>query len=147
MNCWGERPKDSNMGLKHNFRELKIWRASMDVVKEVYAFTAQLPSEEKFGLKSQINRAAVSVAANIAEGSGRTTNKEFQYFLNVSISSSFELETELILASEIFSIEVEMLIQKLHEVQKMIAGFKKSLQFAPTVHPNSSSQQRKNKIS
>ncbi len=115
------------MGLKHNFRELRIWRASMDVVKDVYQFTAQLPSEEKFGLKSQINRAAVSVAANIAEGSGRTTNKEFQYFLNVSISSSFELETELILASEIFSIEVEMLIQKLHEVQKMIAGFKKSL--------------------
>ena len=98
----------------------------MDVVKDVYVFTAQLPSEEKFGLKSQINRAAVSVAANIAEGSGRTTDKEFQYFLNVSISSSFELETELILASEIFSSEVEMLFQKLHDVQKMIAGFKKS---------------------
>lgn len=99
----------------------------MDVAKEVYIFTEQLPSEEKFGLKSQINRAAVSVAANIAEGSGRTTNKEFQYFLNIAISSSFELETELILAGEIFNLEVEKLIKKINEVQKMIAGFKKSM--------------------
>jgi four helix bundle protein len=115
------------MALKHNFRELKIWRSSMDVAKEVYFFTEQLPSEEKFGLKSQINRAAVSVAANIAEGSGRTTNKEFQYFLNIAISSSFELETEIMLAGEIFSLEVEQLISKINEVQKMIAGFKKSM--------------------
>lgn len=115
------------MGLKHNFRELKIWKSAMDVVKDVYFFSSQLPSEEKFGLKSQINRAAVSIAANIAEGSGRTSSKEFQYFLNISISSSFELETELILASEIFNLEVEAIINKLHELQKMIAGFKKSL--------------------
>jgi four helix bundle protein len=115
------------MGLKHNFRELKIWQRSMNVAKEVYFFTEKLPSEEKFGLKSQINRAAVSVAANIAEGSGRTTTKEFQHFLDIAISSSFELETELLLASDIFSLEVENLIIEINETQKMIAGFKKSL--------------------
>ena len=99
----------------------------MHVAKEIYFFTEKLPSEEKFGLKSQINRAAVSVAANIAEGSGRTTTKEFQHFLDIAISSSFELETELLLACDIFSLEVENLITEINETQKMIAGFKKSI--------------------
>jgi four helix bundle protein len=113
--------------MKHNFRELKIWKDSILVVKSIYLLTAELPDDEKFGLKSQIQRCAVSVPSNIAEGSGRTTNKEFQYFLNIAISSSFELETELMLAGEIFSLEVENLITKINEVQKMIAGFKKSI--------------------
>jgi len=99
----------------------------MNMAKEVYFFTEKLPSEEKFGLKSQINRAAVSVATNIAEGSGRTTTKEFQHFLDIAISSSFELETELLLACDIFGLEVENLITEINETQKMIAGFKKSL--------------------
>jgi four helix bundle protein len=115
------------MGLKHNFRELKIWRSSMDVAKDVYFFTEQLPSEEKFGLKSQINRAAVSVAANIAEGSGRTTNKEFQYFLNIAISSSYELETQLILVEELYNIKTKELIENITSIQKMIGGFSKKL--------------------
>ena len=99
----------------------------MDIVKSTYQLTSKLPTEEKFGLISQINRCSVSIPSNIAEGSGRTTKKEFQHFLNISISSSFELETQLLIANEIFSLEVEQLITNLHEVQKMIAGFKKSL--------------------
>ncbi|MBL1280639.1 MAG: four helix bundle protein [Fluviicola sp.] len=114
-------------GLKHNFRELKIWQVAMKVAKMTYDVTSKLPVEEKFGLKSQMNRSAVSVPSNIAEGSGRGGNKEFQHFLNIAISSSFELETQLLLAKDIFDIEVELIIEQIHETQRMIAGFKKSL--------------------
>lgn len=113
--------------LKHNFRELKIWRISMDIVKSIYVFTENLPSEEKFGLISQINRSSVSIPSNIAEGSGRSSDKEFDYFLSVALSSSFELETQLILANEIFGFEIEEQIENIHELQKMIVGFKKKL--------------------
>ena len=78
--------------MAHNFRELKIWKDSMEVVKSVYLLTSQLPGEEKFGLVSQMNRCSVSIPSNIAEGSGRTSNKEFLYFLNVSLSSRLNLK-------------------------------------------------------
>lgn len=81
----------------HNFRELKIWKESINLVKQIYLLTSDLPKDEKFGLISQINRCSVSIPSNIAEGSGRTSDKEFLNFLNIAISSSYELETQLIL--------------------------------------------------
>lgn len=113
--------------MAHNFKDLKIWQEAMIVVKSTYLLTAQLPSDEKFGLVSQINRSAVSIPSNIAEGSGRTTNKDFLHFINISLSSSFELETQLILANDLFNLEVENLIVKINELQRMIVGFKKSI--------------------
>jgi four helix bundle protein len=113
---------------RHNFRELKIWQEAMKIVKSVYSLTSNLPSEEKFGLISQINRCSISIPSNIAEGSGRTSNKEFIHFLNISISSSFELETQLILANDLFNTDSEEIIEKINELQKMIVGFKKSLE-------------------
>ena len=112
---------------RHNFRELKIWHESMKIVKSVYSLTSNLPSDERFGLVSQINRCSISIPSNIAEGSGRTSNKEFIHFLNISISSSFELETQLILANDLFNTDSEEIIEKINELQKMIVGFKKSL--------------------
>lgn len=79
--------------MKHNFRDLGIWKDSFSIVKEVYELCQKLPDDEKFGLKSQILRCAVSIPSNIAEGSGRTSDKEFLYLLNIAISSSYELET------------------------------------------------------
>lgn len=113
---------------RHNFRELKIWQESMKIVKSVYSLTSNLPSDERFGLVSQINRCSISMPSNIAEGSGRTSNKEFIHFLNISISSSFELETQLILANDLFNTNSEEIIEKINELQKMIVGFKKSLE-------------------
>lgn len=113
--------------MAHNFRELKIWKEALDLTRLVYQITAELPSEEKFGLKSQLNRSAVSVPSNIAEGSGRSTNKDFRNFLNIALSSSYELETQLILASDIFDLNVKETINKLNELQKMIVGFRKTL--------------------
>jgi four helix bundle protein len=114
--------------MKHNFRELKIWKDSIEIVKSIYLLTSELPDDEKFGLKSQLQRCAVSVPSNIAEGSGRSTNKDFRNFLNISLSSSYELETQLIIVNELFQIEIVELVEKLHEVQRMIIGFKKTLE-------------------
>lgn len=114
--------------MAHNFRELKIWKDSMKVVKSVYLLTSQLSNDEKFGLVSQMNRCSVSIPSNIAEGSGRTSNKEFVYFLNVSLSSTFELETQLILSNELFDLPISEIVEQINELQRMIIGFKKTLE-------------------
>lgn len=111
----------------HNFRELKIWKESIILVKRIYLLTSELPKDEKFGLISQINRCSVSIPSNIAEGSGRTSDKEFLYFLNIAISSSYELETQLILVEELFKIETKSLLEDLEALQKMIGAFKRML--------------------
>jgi four helix bundle protein len=112
--------------MRHNFRELKIWKDAMNLTKSVYLLTSQLPSEEKFGLKSQLNRCVISIPSNIAEGSGRTSNKEFSHFLNISLSS-YELETQLILLKELFDIELNEILTELQNLQRMIGGFKRNL--------------------
>ena len=111
----------------HNFREMNIWKNSMEIVKMVYIVSAKLPSDEKFGLKSQIQRCSISVPSNIAEGSGRSTVKDFINFLNISLSSSYELETQLILLNELYKIETEKIIKEINELQRMMIGFKRSL--------------------
>jgi four helix bundle protein len=112
---------------KHNFREIKIWQEALVIVKEVYAFTSNLPKEEKYGITSQINRSAVSIPSNIAEGSGRTSNKEFIRFLEIAISSSYELETQLILAQDLFNLSTNDLIENLHALQNRIGGFTRQI--------------------
>jgi four helix bundle protein len=115
------------MEKSHNFRKLEIWKRSMTLVKSVYGTTSTPPESEKFRLISQMNRCAVSVPSNIAEGSGRTSNKDFIRFLRNSISSSYELETQLILCKDLFNLEVEELITDLEHLQNMIGGFIKKL--------------------
>ena len=112
---------------KHNFREIKIWQESLLMVKEIYLFSSKLPKEEKYGITSQINRSAVSIPSNIAEGSGRTTNKEFVRFLEIAISSSYELETQLILAEELFDLSSVELIKNLNALQNRIGGFTRQI--------------------
>lgn len=114
----------------HNFRQLKIWQESMELVKEILICTNGFPKERKFGITSQINRAAVSIPSNIAEGSARTTNKDFSRFLSIALGSAFELETQLILSESLDLIskeKSEIIINELVELQRMITGFKKSL--------------------
>jgi len=106
----------------HNFKELKIWRTAMEITKEVYLITSELPKEEKFGLKSQLRRSAVSIPSNISEGAGRNTNGEFKYFLGIANGSSNELMTQLILSHTLNLLSeerIEPIINKVIEVQKM----------------------------
>ena len=79
-------------------QKLDAWSKSVDLVVEVYKATEKFPKEEKYGLTSQVRRAAVSVPANIAEGAGRYSQKEFAHFLSDAQGSTSELETELIIA-------------------------------------------------
>ena len=92
----------------------------MNLSQQVYMLTSDFPSDEKFGLVSQMRRSSVSIASNIAEGSGRGTDKDFSRFLNIALGSAFELETQLLLSSrlKLHNSEVELNTSK--QVQKMI---------------------------
>jgi len=113
--------------MNHNFKELKIWKSAMNISREVYSLTLKMPNTERYGMIDQMNRSSVSIASNIAEGSGRTTPKEFARFMDFSISSSYELETQLMLCKDIYQINIEPIIKELNELQKMLRGFKKVL--------------------
>ena len=114
------------MKRKHNFKELQIWQKSRVLVKDVYKLTSDFPQSEIYGLTSQMRRATVSIPSNIAEGSGRKTNKEFSRFLEIAYSSALELETQLYLSFDLeFIIEsvLEEFLVKIDELQKMISSF------------------------
>lgn len=114
----------------HNFKELKIWQRSRLMVKEIYHLTASFPKSEQYGLISQINRSAVSILSNIAEGAGRSTEQDFNHFLDIAISSAFELESQLIIAVDLGFLNEENIkdiIIELNEIEKMIRGFKNNL--------------------
>lgn len=88
-----------------DFRKLEIWKNGIVIVKHIYDLSEKLPLEEKFGLRSQITRAAVSIPSNIAEGCSRNSEIEFKRYLEISIGSLFEVETQLVIANELEFIE------------------------------------------
>ncbi len=114
----------------HNFEKLKIWQKAMDIAVEVYEISLLLPQDEKFNLIHQIKKCAVSIPSNIAEGSGRNSNKEFVQFLGIANGSTFELITQLILAKRLKLISEKILqpvINQLVEVSNMNFSFQKTL--------------------
>ena len=114
----------------NNLKELKIWGKAIDLAVEVYKATSQYPSEEKFGLTSQSRRAAVSISSNIAEGAGRTSSKEFNYFLGIANGSSYELQTQLVIANKLellSDVSLKILLLQIDELQKMNYGFQQML--------------------
>lgn len=111
--------------MRHNFKNLKIWILSMEIASDIHQIGLTFPKNEIYGLTNQINRCAVSMPSNIAEGSNRN-KKHFQYYLNVSLGSSFELQTQLLIANQnsylpkVKTIEIE---NKIIEFQKMTSRF------------------------
>jgi four helix bundle protein len=103
---------------------------AIDFCLDIYKLTGSFPSDEKFGLTSQLRRAGVSVPSNIAEGSGRNSDKEFIHFLSIATGSSYEVETQLIIAHRLGYIkeeEIQEATLKLSEIQKMIFTFSNKL--------------------
>lgn len=115
----------------HNYKELKVWKEAIDLTQSIYMVSANFPSEEKFGLTSQIRRASVSVPSNISEGSGRNSIGEFKQFLGIANGSLCEVETQLIIAEKLNFVneneELEELFDKIDHIQKMIFKLKNSL--------------------
>jgi four helix bundle protein len=106
-----------------NFRELRVWKKAMKIAADIYRAASYLPDQEKFGLKSQMTRAAVSVPSNIAEGCSRSSNKLYKNFLEIALGSSFELETQFLLALEMKLIPADLsedILSELNELQKMM---------------------------
>jgi|SRR4051812_31433998 four helix bundle protein len=106
----------------HKYQDLKVWQKGIDLVVDVYKATAEFPKEEKYGLSSQMKRCAVSIPSNIAEGAGRNHDKEFVQFLSLANGSSFELETQVIVANKLKMLSEELcdgLCKQLTEIQKM----------------------------
>jgi len=114
----------------NSYRDLKVWQAAIVLAVEVYHLTQKFPKQETYGLSSQIQRAAVSIASNIAEGHARDSTKEFLQFLSIALGSLYELETQLILAerlSYLESEELKLVLSKTDEISRMIRGLQRSL--------------------
>lgn len=114
----------------HQFRELVIWKRSRLLCSKIYEVTSKFPADEKFGLTNQLRRASVSIPSNIAEGSSRNSNKDFSRFLEIAIGSAYEMETQLLIASDLNFIsenELSTLITEMEEIIKMISKFRSSL--------------------
>ncbi|NAS29957.1 four helix bundle protein [Flavobacteriaceae bacterium R38] len=114
----------------HKVEDLIIWKRSIELTKQVYLLSKDLPSDEKFGLISQIKRCSVSIPSNIAEGAGRNSNNEFKHFLSIANGSTYELQTQLILLIELKLItkeKVQTIIDMCIEIQKMNYSFQQKL--------------------
>ena len=114
----------------HNFKNLKIWEKAMDLTDLTFNYTKGLPIEERYNLISQMNRCSCSVPSNIAEGSGKRTNLHFAEFLSTSLSSSYELETQLLICKRRNYGDEELLNKTLDltiEVQRMIYNFREKI--------------------
>lgn len=115
----------------HKIENLIVWKKAIQITKEVYLLCSKIPTDEKFCLIAQIKRCSVSIPSNIAEGAGRNSNKEFKHFLGIANGSCYELQTQLILIKELNLTdnisEIDILIDKCIEIQKMIYSFKSKI--------------------
>lgn len=114
------------MASKHNFRKLNIWMEGIEITKETYITTKCFPKSEVYGISSQMQRSSVSIPSNIAEGTARNTNKHFIQYLENSLGSAYEWETQLIISFELGYISKDTfkhLESKINKIQAMISKF------------------------
>lgn len=112
----------------NSYKDLIVWQKSYELTKLIYGLTTQLPQDEKFGLVSQMQRSAVSIPSNIAEGQQRNNIREYRQFIGVAKGSAAELETQLLLCIDIYSIAGEKEVELLNEVQKMLGALCRKLE-------------------
>jgi len=113
-----------------NFKELKIWQKGFDIAVNTYKIAETFPKTEKYSLAQQVTRAAVSIPSNIAEGSSRRSEKDYNRFIEISLGSSFELETQLLIAKAVNfgdAVLIDNTLGKIDEEQKMLIAFANKL--------------------
>ena len=111
---------------RHNFRNLKIWQNGIIFVSENYKLTKTFPKSEIYNLTSQMNRCSISIPSNIVEGSAKSTDRHFKNYLETSLGSAFEWETQLEIAKiedYVSEIEYEKLKDNIQQLQRMIGAF------------------------
>jgi len=112
-----------------SFEKLNVWKESILLVKNIYRLTKNFPSEEKFGLTSQLRRATVSISSNIAEGTSRSTNKDKAHFTTISFSSTMEVLNQLIIAKELEFISEEDYTEtraQIYKISNMLNALRKT---------------------
>ncbi|WP_431121860.1 four helix bundle protein [Flagellimonas flava] len=117
------------MATRHNYKKLKIWRLGLEISNEISDVLIEFPKHERYDLASQISKCSVSMPSNIAEGSART-DRSFKHFIDISLGSSFELGTQLLVANHRKYINDNQLIKledKIEEWQRMTMGFQNGL--------------------
>ena len=115
----------------HNYKNLHIWQEGIKLAQRIYEVTSMFPANEKFGIVSQMTRAAVSIPSNIAEGAGRGGNKEFANFLGIAMGSVFELHTQITICEQIGYIDAEtvkQLEEQTFSLQQQIAAYKQRIE-------------------
>jgi four helix bundle protein len=116
--------------IKHNFKKLTIWAESMNLFDLVYNYTETLPDKEKYNLINQLDRCAVSVPSNIAEGSGKRTSIHFAEFLTTALTSAYEMETQLLICERrkyVKEVELKSILNKVEVLQKQISNFRDTI--------------------
>jgi four helix bundle protein len=106
-----------------DFKKLKVWQKGMEIVLATYTLVSQLPGEEKFGLRIQMTKSAVSIPSNIAEGSAKSSSKDYKRYLEISLGSAYELETHVLIIEKLGYGEKELrdsLVKMVDEEQKML---------------------------
>ena len=118
------------MATTRNFKEYPVWKDAINLSTEIYKITEKFPLDERRGLCSQMQRASVSIASNIAEGASRSSKSEFKRFLEISLGSSFELESQLIISNNIGYLDesvTDNLVMSVQNIEKQLSGFINSL--------------------
>jgi four helix bundle protein len=108
-----------------SFRDLAVWTLSVNLATRIYGLTAGFPKSEIYGLTSQMRRAAVSIASNIAEGSARGTRKDFRQFVMIAKGSTCELQTQLLIAGRLGFAEketVDEIVENANHIAAMLSG-------------------------
>jgi four helix bundle protein len=113
-----------------NFKELKIWQKGIDIAIRTYQLADTFPKEDKFSLVQQMTKGSVSIPSNIAEGSSRKSERDYSRFIEISLGSAFELETQIIIAEKLHKGDQQLLQELKTEItdeQKMLTGFQQKL--------------------
>jgi four helix bundle protein len=110
------------------YKDLVVWRLSVNLIKDIYRIAESLPKSEEYNLKQQLKRAVVSVALNIAEGKNRRTAKDFANFLNISVSSLAEVEAILVICEELhYTQDLKNIYLEIEKIGKMLNSFRSKL--------------------
>jgi four helix bundle protein len=121
--------------MSSSYQDLIVWQKTIELSEHIYKSTASFPKDELYGLVSQMRRASVSIASNIAEGQARLTTGEFRHFLGIARGSVLEVETQVLLSERLKMLDhkkVESLLRESNEIKRMLHGLSKSLERSTT---------------